>query len=154
MGYSYDFFVAALTCPHCGVVSKENYTTKMQTSIRDEDTDGVYMGVGFPLVLNLPEMEELNYIPILPVVEGETIRIGHSWVCVSCMWARRWAVVEVAENVIQKIEDIDIKKELIKLNYVHFDIVDELHAVLGISYDDLMDSDISALSKKLYSTES
>ena len=125
----------------------------MQTYIRDEETDGAYMGVGFPLVLNLPEMEELKYISILPVVQGTTIRIGHTWVCVTCSWARRWAVIEVAEGVIQKIERIDIKQELLKLNYVHFDIVDELHSVLGISYDELMDCDISALSRKLYRTE-
>ena len=153
MGYSYDFFVAALTCPTCGSVSKENHTTRMQTYIRDEETDGAFMGVGFPLVLQLPEMEDLKYISILPVVEGTTIRIGHPWICTPCNWARHWAVIEVAGNVIQKIENIDLKKELIKLNYVHFDIVDEIHSVLGISYDDLMDSDISTLSRKLYNTE-
>jgi hypothetical protein len=89
----YDYFVAALECPHCRSVSAADSSTNMQTHLRD-DASGIEISVGFRLgafEVRDQDITESGYLATGRAGMDSQVRILETWQCPSCShenWGR------------------------------------------------------------------
>ncbi|MFT3770317.1 MAG: hypothetical protein QM820_33230 [Minicystis sp.] len=116
----YDFFVAPLRCPACGAESPAGARTNMQTRLRD-DADGSALTVGTRLSpgdVDPDNILDAAYQSIRRPAPGEPIRLLETWHCPACGRSDNWAVVEIDDGVIEKIEAVKLDRAT--LESAHF----------------------------------
>ncbi|NMO16942.1 hypothetical protein HPC49_24825 [Pyxidicoccus fallax] len=148
MPYSYDLFVAALTCPHCGETSPADDSTNMQTYVRDRaQANREFLAPGTPLPLDSRRILARDYDGYLPVgvpAPGEPTRILHTWECPSCGYGFNWAEVVVRDGVIERIDAVPFDREHFERS--HLLSIEAMSVAVGltgkppneISYQDLV----------------
>jgi hypothetical protein len=110
--YSYDFFVAPLTCPRCGATSPADESTNMQTYLRDNPSRAL-LGVGDALPLDPDRIRRDDYEgyrAIRAPTPGEPIRILQSWECPACEQPLNWAEIDVRNGVIHGINAVPLDR--------------------------------------------
>jgi hypothetical protein len=103
----YDYFVAALKCPHCGTVSAADSSTNMQTHVRD-DASGIEIAVGFrfePLEVREQDIMTSGYLPTGRVPMDGRTRLLETWRCQAC-GHENWACVSLAGIELVAIESV------------------------------------------------
>jgi len=113
MPHSYDFFVAAMTCPICGRVSPADTSTNMQTYLRDAP-DMASLTVGDALTIDPERIRRQDYEGYLTVnvpEPGEPVRMLLTWECPSCGSPLNWAEVTVRDGTIESIQAVRIDRE-------------------------------------------
>jgi hypothetical protein len=108
----YDYFVAAMTCPNCGVTSPATSSTNMQTHLRD-DAQGIEIGVGFqldPLEVRDQDIESSGYLPVSHERPDGRIRLLELWTCPTCHQDNNWGRVTIAGTEIVAIEGVTLDR--------------------------------------------
>jgi hypothetical protein len=154
MGYSFDYFVAALRCPVCGQVSPADESTNMQTKIRDQP-ELAYLGVGHPLHIRPEQMQQSGYLTVRWPQPGEAVRILETWECPSCGTTFNWAEIVVADGAIASITEAVLSRET--LERIHFISDDAMYVaadLAGVPFTDIVGADaVQILRDRLVPTE-
>ena len=146
--FSYDLFIASLTCPGCKAVSLADDTTNMQTYLPDA-TDRNWLTVGTALRLEAQRIQQGDYDGYYSVRTpelDEPIRILHTWECPSCGNGFNWAEVVVREGVIESITAIEFDREHFERSHlVSHDAISIAAELTGKPFTELMKSDVVRL---------
>ncbi len=146
MGYTMDYFVAALRCPNCGSVSAADDTTNMATYIRNEP-QLEYLGVGHPLDIEPETMREKGYITIQSPRQGEAIRILQPWECRSCSRVN-WAEIVIRDGIIEDISSVTLNHETLeRAHFIHDESKGVAAALTNRSYFDISDEEVVPILK-------
>ncbi len=156
MPYSFDFFVAELTCPNCKTASPADTSTNAQTYIRDSP-EGASLNVGSALTIDRNRIRDNDYDGYRTVqtpLPDEPIRILNTWDCYFCDQPVQWMEIVVADNVIASITAIDFDREHFMQSHLVSVDADGIAADLaGIPYRELPGHDIvQILREKLPSS--
>jgi DNA-directed RNA polymerase subunit RPC12/RpoP len=113
MGYTLDYFVAAMKCYNCGRISPEDDSTNMQTYIRDKP-NLESLGVGKIVGEHSGEID--GYLKISnPVNEVILLDV---WECPYCSYTN-WASITIKDGIIINIKPVKLEKKVLnQANYV------------------------------------
>lgn len=103
----YDYFVAALRCPHCNTVSAPDSSTNMQTHLRD-DASGIEIGVGFrlhPFEVRDQDIVSSGYLATGRGSADHCVRLLETWRCPAC-GHENWARVTISGIEVTTIEPV------------------------------------------------
>lgn len=148
MGYTLDYFVAALRCPYCGKVSKVDNTTNMATYIRSEP-ELAYLGEGHPLIIEPDKMRERGYIAVQEMQKDKPIVILHSWECPYCGTGPHWAKIVVSAGKIESISSVDLNcKTLDHANFIQDEAKGVVSALTDLDYIEISDEKVIPILRK------
>jgi len=121
MTYTFDYFVGKLRCPECGIVSRADESTNMQTKICRVPKMAPY-AEGAVLEFDLGDIEAGGYILIQPPRDSESLILLESWECPSCGAPFNWAKISIKNKTIEVVESINLDESVIKKsNYISED---------------------------------
>jgi hypothetical protein len=145
MAYSYDFFVAPLTCPQCGATSPADESTNMQTYLRDNPSRAL-LGVGDALPLDVDRIRRDDYEGYRAIRApdgGEPIRILQSWECPACGGALNWAEIEVRDGKIRGIHAVPLDRAHFERSHlIANDVISVASALTGKPPIELLAADL------------
>lgn len=149
MGFTLDTFVAALRCPTCGAVSPADDSTNMQTSIQG-DPQLAFIGVGDPIEPDLDDqLEQRGYLMLRRPAPGEPLVLLEPWGCPSCGEQGNWARIVIRDNRVESIEATQITSgQLEAVHVVSNEVINIVHQLTGLPYDNLVDLDLLPLLRK------
>ena len=104
----YDYFVAALRCPNCNVMSTADSSTNMQTHMRD-DASGIEIGVGFrfvPLEVRDQDIASSGYLATGRASTDGRTQLLETWRCPAC-GHENWGMVTLAGVEVVAIESTE-----------------------------------------------
>jgi hypothetical protein len=137
----YDYFVAALRCPSCGLTVPPDSSTNMQTHIRD-DASGVELGVGFefdPREVQPESIQSSGYQLIRLPAATEPILLLETWEHAACGRGDLWAVIAIEGVRITSIEAVTLDRPTFERAHYISDNCFVLAARLsGIAASDLL----------------
>lgn len=108
----FDTFIAELRCPRCGTVSPAG-AGNMQTHLL-ENGDNLPVGFLFePIDLKTEYVIDAGYLLIREPTVGGTIRLLDTWGCSGCV-SDQWAVVEIVDMRIERIEAVSMNRETLE----------------------------------------
>ena len=110
---AFDFFIAPLRCPICGIVSPEDTSTNMQTKIQASPM-GAYLRVGDKLDLRKSGPGSGGYLTIKEPLPTEPIHILDIWECSACGQPFNWAEIVLQNDVIVSITAVKLDQETLK----------------------------------------
>ena len=138
MGYSFDFFVAAMQCFNCGRISPADSSTDMQTYLRD-DPQLEDLGVGSIVGSDLHDMDGKRYLEV-STPSQEAILLD-TWNCPYCGHPN-WAQVTITNGVITNIHAVKLnRKTVANATYVLYDAfwyVDESYSSKPMTREDAL----------------
>ncbi|HEU4734437.1 MAG TPA: hypothetical protein VFT22_41390 [Kofleriaceae bacterium] len=141
----YDYFVAALKCYHCGVVSTADSSTNMQTHLRD-DSSGIEIGVGFrlaPLEVREQDIVSSGYLGTARASTDGRTRLLETWQCPTC-GHENWGRVTLAGVDVVAIESVVLDRATLECAQFISDGCYALASKLsGIPARDLMEGKIN-----------
>ncbi len=111
----YDYFVAPLRCPRCGVLRPADSTTDLQTHVRD-DADGRELPVGTvldPLEVRPEDLVSSGYLPTGRAAEDARALLLDLWQCPSCGRGDNWAAIELRDGTITSIEAVTLDQDVL-----------------------------------------
>lgn len=138
---SFDYFVGALECPVCQKVSKADFSTNMQTKIRDEPKMAE-LGVGSSLEITLEKAVLACYLPVQPMpLEGE-VRLLDTWECPYCSSPFNWAEIVVSKGLITSVLAVPLNRETLeRVHFISDDCIYVLMAMINRPYEDILKED-------------
>lgn len=132
----FDFFVAPLSCPHCGQVSPADSSTNMQTKVQAHPA-GASLGIGDRLALP-PEGLGDTYICLHTPAKDDLVTLLTTWECPACDQAWNWAAVRIDKGTIVSIESVSLTPALIEhADYISDDLLMLVADDEALSYDKL-----------------
>ena len=145
----YDIFVAALRCATCGRTSPSDYTTNMQTKLRDAP-DLSSFKVGDTLAINHATMVDSGYYAVQPA--SEPVHIAQMWSCPYCHHYPNWAEIVVRDSRIERIEAVPLDlPTLDRVHYLDDDALGSIEMLAGRNLRDQSKADAVALLRSLLS---
>lgn len=148
MPHSYDFFIANLECPICGITSASDTSTNMQTYIRNLP-EMASLAIGDALDIDPEQIHQGEFDGYLVVSAPKTefpIRILQTWECAKCDSPFNWAEVLISNKVIESIHSIEFNKvNLTNANLVANEVISIAADLMGQSISELIDKDIVKL---------
>jgi hypothetical protein len=144
----YDYFVAELRCPGCGVISPTTANTNMQTYIRG-DADGSALGVGYsfdPRDLTTEHLLSTGYALIFRPVQSRSLRLLDLWIC-PADGTEQWAMVEIVDGRIDRIEAVAMNRATFeKANFISEGNADFLaEALTGVTQGEIAERKLSSV---------
>lgn len=121
MGHTFDYISAALSCPICHSVSKDDGSINMQTKICKNPSMKIYR-VGDYLELD-SSIEESGYYCVNKPQSEKSFSILESWECPACGTPFNWAFVKVEGSVISLISEVELSELISSVNFVSEDCV-------------------------------
>jgi len=119
--YTLDYLVAQMCCPCCGHVSPADFTTEMQTRLR-EAPQLADIGVGDELPTCPVRAAACGYIVLRESGPGEGAVLLHTWGSPACGTPFQWAAVVVRDGKIASIEPTQLTRQAIeRANYIEVD---------------------------------
>ncbi len=153
MRFTFDNFVAAMTCSKCGAISPADDSTFMQTHIRDEPKMD-FLGVGDELKVDPGDIGNRGYLTVRPPGVGEAVRILQTWRCPSCQTWPKWAEVLIAKDRIQSITPVALGlASLDRAHYIEDDARDVVAALTGRAYADIAPDEVLPLLRGSFQRE-
>ena len=105
----YDYIVAELRCPKCGVLSPAGAPIDMQTYLRRE---GATLGVGYEFAttdLRTEKLVNADYSIVTPPREAGALKLLEVWTCPSCE-TEQWARIEIEDRRIVRIDAVTMNR--------------------------------------------
>lgn len=145
MPYSFDYLTATLRCARCGRLGP---TLDMITRLRDEpQLDS--LGVGDALPVTTANALNSGYLLVREPVPGEPIVLLHTWTCSHCGYADNWALVTVADGVIESIREAALDQRSLAAAQFVVDDVQEIAADLaGVPSPELDGAQVIAILRE------
>lgn len=123
MTYTFDYFVGKMTCLNCGVTSKADESTDMQTKICEVRHLMPY-GVGDFLPCDYNNLRDNGYILVNSPKNKESYSLLDFWDCINCRTAFNCAQIVIENEVIASVEAVELNIETINsCNYISEDCV-------------------------------
>jgi hypothetical protein len=127
------YFVAALTCPECGVVTPEDSSTGMRNHLGSgHGVQVLRVGDGG---ITLPNIAS-EYIQVRDPGDGQEVRLLETWTCAACS-SDNWAVVTIRDGTIESIEARPVSRAT--LDDVHFVTENVAHQFEALTGESLWD---------------
>ena len=148
MGFTLDYFVAELQCPHCKEISPPDNSTNMVTYIRTEpELD--YLGVGDTLTIEIEAMPERGYLTIRKPQLDQLIKILQLWECPFCGQIN-WAEICVDAGKIVSIIPVPLnRKTLENAHFIHYEAKGVAAALTERSYSDISYEEVVPILREL-----
>lgn len=119
MTYTFDYIVAPLKCVKCGLVSKEDQWTNMQTKICKHPTLSC-LGLGTKLDL-IENIEDAGYLCLNKPIKHDCFTFLDFWSCAHCDEINS-SIINILESIIFSIIGMPLGKyEISNINYVSYD---------------------------------
>jgi len=120
MVYTFDCFVAAMTCNSCGIQSPADTSTDMQTKIRPRQNRAMAaLRVGDIIESDYHNIERHDYYIISKPKNPYSIKTIESWECPNCGSIDNWALVTIEDAVVKSIKEIKLDEKAAQLaNYI------------------------------------
>jgi hypothetical protein len=147
MGFTLDYFVAEMQCPHCQAISPADNSTNMVTYIRQEPQLD-YLNVGDNLIIETEAMPERGYLTIRRPESGEPIKILQLWECPSC-GRLNWAEICVDNGTIESITAVPLnQKNLENSHFIHYEAKGVAAALTDQAFAEVADEEVVTILKE------